>query len=431
MIRPEDEERALKAPDQGGLPAPFVAMAEALRANAEALNRLDRSQQRIVESIEKSERAQQVVASTRALNETFRGLSEIQRGLLDSLANRGKGGGGASPLLLVLAALLSGLLCVLVYDRWISERTVPIERLAEARADGDALRARIEEMKTAASASDARERDLAKRIASQEDALTAAGKGATESADKIDALKAELKEKDARVEQFLAVKAQADLAGALQIQNAGLEREARDLKEKVEALERERANALEVFGEKLLDLRGADPQAIKAIAERMGIYQEPAARPPPGVVTLSRSGERLLVNEVNRLLPDDGEESYDLVHVGSVADGRKLSDVSLTRTKNRMIVNSLMAKEMTIRVDPEADTVELRLKDGEITNPVRPGDRIPIPAEGHSIFLRGAGVKEWLRREGDRVALDAGEVTWPLESAVGAPRAPLTSPAGR
>ena len=79
-----------------------------------------------------------------------------------------------------------------------------------------------------------------------------------------------------------------------------------------------------------------------------------------------------------------------------------------------MLVNSITCKELTIHVDPEGDTVELRLKDGAITNPTRGSERIPIGPDGHSVFLRGAGVKEWLRREADRVAVDAkGQVTWP------------------
>jgi hypothetical protein len=425
MIRPDDDDRALKAPEPlGGLPAPLQAMADALRANAEALQKLDRSQQRIAESIEKSERAQQVVASTRALNDTFKGLSEIQRGLLDTLVKAGRGGRGASPLLILLAAILSGLLSILVYDRWISERTVPNSRLAEARAEADGLRARIEEMKTQASAADARDQEAERGLKERDEALAAAGRGAAEAAAKTEKLERELREKETRLEQFLAVKAQADLAGALQIQNAGLEREVRDLKERIMGLEKERANALEVFGEKLLDIRGVDPAELKALASRMGLYEEPAARPPPGVVTLSRSLERLPVQQVNRLLPDAIEESYDLVRAGALVEGRRLSDVTLTRTRRGMVVNALSAKEMEIHVDPESDTIELRLKEGEITSPERPGERIPIPADGHSIFLAGAGVKEWLRREGDRVAVESGAVTWPGERGSPAPRAP-------
>jgi hypothetical protein len=238
MIRPDEtrEERGLTAPEPPNmgpgpnLPAPpIAAMAEALRANAEALHRLDKSQQRIVESIEKSERGQQIVASTRALNDTFRGLSEIQRGLLDAVLKKNQGGGGGSPLLLALAAVLSGLLCVLVYDRWVSERNVPVERYEAARAEIERLRAAGEDWKGQEAAAGARERDLAKQLNGKDEALAAASRGAEESAGKIADLQGELREKEARLEQFLAVKAQADLAGALQIQNAGLEREVRDL----------------------------------------------------------------------------------------------------------------------------------------------------------------------------------------------------------
>lgn len=417
MIRPDDtagEERGLKAPDPQSLPVPLAAMAEALRANAEALHRLDQSQRRIAESIEKSERAQQVVASTRTLNDTFRGLSEIQRGLLDALVKTNRGGGGGSPLLLALAAILSGLLCVLVYDRWASDRTVPKERYEGARAENDTLRGKIEDLRTEGAAGAKREQEAERRLSGKDEVLAAAARSAEETASRIQALERDLREKEERLEQFLAVKAQADLAGALQIQNQGLEREVRDLKERILGLERERANALEVFGDKLLELGGSvDPEEIRAVAKQLGVYEEPAAPPQLGVVSLSRSAERLLVGQVNRLLPD-GEESYDLVHATAIAGGCRLTDVTLTRNRNRLLVNSITCKEMAIHVDPLSGTVELRLKDGVITSTARPGERIPIGPDGHSVFLRDAGVKEWLRREADRVAVDGkGQVTWP------------------
>jgi len=417
MIRPDDathDERGLKAPDGPQLPVPLAAMAEALRANAEALHRLDESQRRIAESIEKGERAQQVVTSTRTLNDTFRGLSEIQRGLLDALVKGKRGGGGGSALLLALAAVLSGLLCVLVYDRWVSDRTVPKERYEDARRESDRLRATIEDLKGQGAAGVARERESERKLGDRDEALAAAGRASEEATRKVRDLERDLREKEARLEQFLAVKAQADLAGALQIQNQGLEREVRDLKERIAGLERERANSLEVFGDKLGDLAGGvDPEELKKVAKQLGVYEDPAPPPQPGVVTLSRSAERLLVGQLNRLLPD-GDESYDVVRAAAIVQGKKLGDVTLTRNKNRLVVNSITCKEMAVRVDPESDTVELLLRDGVISNPSRPGEKIPIGPDGHSVFLRDAGVKEWLRREGDRVAVDdKGEVTWP------------------
>jgi hypothetical protein len=416
MIQPEEspvEERALQPrPEPTSMPAPLAAMAEALRANAEALRRLDASQHRIAETIERSDRAQEVVASTRALNETFRGLSEIQRGLLDAVVKTRRGAG--SPLLFVFAALLAAILSVLLYDRWVASRTVPIRRFEEARAEAATLREGVEELKDRLAAGAAQEREGRERLAERDEALAAAAGRAEEQAGKMRDLERELREKEARLDQFLAVKAQADLAGALQIQNAGLEREIRDLREKVSGLERERANALEVFGDKLMDLRGVDPEELKAVARGMGIYAGDAPAPVPGSVTLSRSGERLLTGQVNRLLPD-AEESYDIVHVAAVDGGSRLVDVTLTRNRDRQLVHTLKCKEMVVHVDPEADTVELRLRDGVITNPARPGEEIPIAAEGHSVFLPAAGVKEWLRREEGRVEVGPeGRVSWKI-----------------
>jgi hypothetical protein len=287
----------------------------------------------------------------------------------------------------------------------MTSRTVPVDRYEEARAESASLRATIEDLKGRIATGGEQARAYETRLGQKEDALAAAARKAEALGARISALELDLKEKETRLEQFLAVKSQADLAGALQIQNAGLEREVRDLREKVLALERERANALEVFGDKLMEMKGVDPAELKEVARKMGVYEDPSPPAKAGEVTLSRSGERLLVGQLNRLLPD-ADESYDLVHVGGVADGNRLLDVTLTRNRNRFLVNSLTCKELVVVVDPEADTVELRLKDGVITNAARPGEEIPVSPDGHSIFLAQAGVREWLRREGDRVAVD-------------------------
>ena len=145
-------------------------------------------------------------------------------------------------------------------------------------------------------AADARDREAAKRLAERDDAITAAGQASVESAAKVEKLERELREKETRLEQFLAVKAQADLAGALQIQNAGLERENRDLKERIEGLERERANALEVFGEKLMEGMVPSCGAASTVHCSAGTpgLPAPSRDPAPTVPTRDRGMSRLL-----------------------------------------------------------------------------------------------------------------------------------------
>ena len=70
--------------------------------NAEALHKIDSSQRQMADSLRKSDKVTQVVTSTKALNETFRGLGEIQRGLLETLVKDRNGRGGTSPIAFVV-----------------------------------------------------------------------------------------------------------------------------------------------------------------------------------------------------------------------------------------------------------------------------------------------------------------------------------------
>jgi len=408
------EERTLQTrPDPQSMPAPLAAMAEALRANAEALKRLDSSQRRIAETIERSDRSQQVVTSTRALNETFRGLSEIQRGLLDTLVRTRSRGGGGSPLLLLAVALLAGLLSVLLYDKWLSDRVVPVQRFEEARADLEKLHDEADGLRADLRQAGDRDRARDSEAAAQAASLKEAERLRADQDEKLEQLRRELETKNARLEQFLAVKAQADLSGALQVRNTALEQEVRELQGRIRELEEERRNTLSTFGEKLMDLRGVDPETIRDIARKMDLYKDPEAPPRPGgPAILTRTGKRLLLSQVNLLLPD-GEEAYELLDAASLADGCTLRDVTLARHRNNRLVSTLVCKEMVILVDPGRDTVELRLTDGYLTNTGRPDEKIPIPAEGHSLFLTGAGLKDWLRRFSDQVTVgEGGRLTW-------------------
>ncbi|MHC4547441.1 MAG: hypothetical protein ACYTEZ_01580 [Planctomycetota bacterium] len=408
---PPPDDRSLMDPSERNLPPPLAALAEAMRVNAEALRRIDATQRRMAETIERSDKSQQVIASTRALNATFRGLSEIQRGLLDAVVRRGGGGRTVlTPLIVLAVAIFAGLVSVLLYQQWAADRTVSRAVYEEARREGEGL---------------ARQnRDLGARLASQErdagqrreaferdrERLQSTG---TELERRIEALEGELETKSARLESYLAVKAQADLAGALQIRNMSLEREVRDLQERLAGLRRERESLYGYFGDKLLDLRDGDPEAVKAMARKLGVYRDPAPPPAPdGPIHLAGSSKRLLVRQLNRLFPD-AEEAYDVIDVGAISDGWRLQDVTLTRSRRGRLVNSFRCKELTIVVDVEQDTVEVLLKEGYMTNTGRPSEQIPLGRDGHSIFLPEAGVKAWLSRVSAHVAVgEKGRLTW-------------------
>lgn len=393
-------------------------MAEALRANAEALRRVDANQRKIADTLERSDKASQMVTSTRALNETFRGLSEIQRGLLEAVL-RGRGGGRAGFLLGVAAALLlGGLVGFLLAERRLEERMVPTGVLEAERRRADALAGERTDLLARLRAAEERAGNLEERIEEARQATREEAARADAQAERVRRLESDLESKQASLEQFVAVKAQADLAARLQLERVALDREIRDLREKVQRSEGEEARLLKFFGDRMLE-DGRNPEEIKALARQLGILKgDPAPAPPPdpaaadGPVVLLGGRKRLLLDQLNHLLPD-ADEAYDLHQVAAVDRGSRFQDVVLTRHDRGLLVSTLRAKEMTLAVDPERDTVEIRLFQGAIVPSRGSGGEIPFGEEGHSIFLRDAGVKGWLARAGRHFELSPeGLLTW-------------------
>ncbi len=392
---------AMPATDGDVLPAPLAAMAEALRANAEALGRVDDGQRRLADTIERTDNAAQVVTSTRALNETFRGLSEIQRGLLDALvkSRRESGGSGVIILGIVAAALVGALLGALAWDHF------------SPRDDGQA-RAELNRLKTDAERQDREIADRNARIREaerQDRSLRAELKGRDEelaaAARTRDGLKEQNRELEgnaannrAKLENFVHYKHQADRAGELSQTNLILGQKNRQLREQVNHLEKEREKLYGWMGDKLLEMKGGDPEAIMRAAQAKGILKKPKPKPEPGgPVALNSSRERLVKGAINRLLPDS-EESLQVVKIGAITNGSSFRDVIVARYRVGRMVGQIVCEEMTIHLDPGSGTIELRCLRGQIVNSGRKGGQIPIGDSGHSEFLESEGIKNWLRR---------------------------------
>ena len=106
----QEAEHALASTSTGN--APLREIATAFRMNAEALHTLKQMQGDLADSVKRGDRSQLVVQSTKALNETFRNLSAVQRELLSRLdATRAENAPARSP---VVPLLLLGLLVVLL-----------------------------------------------------------------------------------------------------------------------------------------------------------------------------------------------------------------------------------------------------------------------------------------------------------------------------
>ena len=147
------------------------------------------------------------------------------------------------------------------------------------------------------------------------------------------------------------------------------------------------------------------------IAEKMGVYKEPEPPKPDGPLVFSDRMRRVITQQFNRLLPDT-EESYPLLRVGSVEKGSTFHDVTFAVYRMGRLVKSLEAKQMTVSVDRDRDTIELRLYEGSIANSSNRREKIPIGEDGHSIFLRDVGVKAWLARSRSFFVDENGMLTW-------------------
>ncbi|MCZ6573723.1 MAG: hypothetical protein ACE10D_03195 [Planctomycetota bacterium] len=407
----DPESKSLRRAEDDSPVLAAAAFAEAFRLQAEALNRLDRTQRKIVDTLERSEKAQNLVASTRALNETFRGLSRIQRGLLDAvLSDKGRGRG--MPLVLVAALALSlvlGFLLVQKKDGAEPARLVQVEReLTDARAEQQRLRGMEEETRKRAAKL---EGELRGDLATAREGLAAYGASEKRTETEMQRLRDKASEADGLLQNFLTVKARAERAAEFEVTNIDLRQRLTNAQRRIRTLEEGQARLAGMVAEERIAARSPADAVLEA-ARKKGLIKR-ASAPAPGPQELKGREKRNLRRRVNRLLQAaSGKEAYELLQVGGV-DGGKLLDVSVGRYEGARMLNSLQAKEMEIFVDLEAQTVELLLRRGQMLSVARPGSPLALPAGGHSIFLTGVGVRRWLESVAQSVErAPDGRLTW-------------------
>ncbi|MGQ0614577.1 MAG: hypothetical protein ACT4PV_12650 [Planctomycetaceae bacterium] len=419
LDRPE-EEAALSAPggdSARGVGAPLAAMAQAFRAQAEAIERIQSTQRQIADTLERSEKATGVIASTRALNETFRGLTEVQRGLLDAVVKeRGRGGRGL-PWAFGVIALLALLLGALLFERMGSSAQVPVEVLREAQARNEELGAEAERARARAAAGEAKEAELLTRTERAERAAADEARRAEAFAKEVESLQGRVRERAVELEEFLRMKAEAERASQLELEVIGLQQRVQAAEARAERSEKEREAMAALALRDRLDQR-SPADALLQEARDKGLLTDAPPAPPSGVVELGPSDRRLLRQRLNRLLQQaEAPESHDVIDIGAIQDGTRLLGVKLGAYDGPRLLHAIEAKELEVWVDPAKDTVELRLFDGWFSSVARPEEKIPFPDGRHSIFLRGAGVKAWLEVMVRSVAVSAdGRLTWKTAS---------------
>ncbi|MGH7162875.1 MAG: hypothetical protein ACREID_05270, partial [Planctomycetota bacterium] len=405
---------SVQEPAERGVAAPFALMVDALRAHAEALQRIDVTQRRLVDSLERQDRSSNVVASTRALNETFKGLGEIQRGLLDAVV-KDSGRGKGLPFAFVAIALLAGLLAFVLFERWTGDRTVGRDLFEEARKRGDELAAAVERSSARETELVEERRGLAARVADLE-------RAAVEAAGELRKLREEnaslAKQADAsaqNLENYLQVKDRADRAGVLELEVADLQRRVRDAEQRWERAERERERlATLLLDDRLENRNSLEAEKILEAARAKGVLP---ADPPPaaeGEIPMVGGSKRALLRRINRLLQRGrGTEVYEALEVGAIRDGTRLLSVKLGRYDGSRLLDSIEGNELEIVVDVAADTAELRFSGGHFAGVGRPGEKVPFPDGKHAVLLKEAGVKEWLAQVGAGVSVGLdGRLTW-------------------
>jgi len=388
------EERALRrldTPREPGPGATFHAMAEALRANAEALHQIDSSQKKMADTIRKTDR--------------FRGLSEIQRGLLDALVRERTRKVASGPWPYLSLVLLLALLTVLAWQQYTADSRIPREMYEQARRDADTLRGRSAALDSQVVEMRERGRETGRELETLRERSQA-------SATELVKTKGELGRHKAQVTQYLKVKDQADAAAGVLLANEQLQRANVDLRRQLERMRAENERVWERLTNATLEGKLGDPEAIINEAKKRNVIPDTpkpdlnATRSTRELTRIRRSLKRLFEGAA-------GAEGYELLRFKGVGEDGLLTEVEVGRYEKHQTVASIRAKTLEIRLDEKGDRVELRFADGYMVNQSRPQEKIALDPEGHSVFLKGVGVAGWLKYVDAAVLLGPeGQLIW-------------------
>ncbi len=364
--------------------APLKDLAEAFRQNAETLKNLTESQSRLSRKIDKSDRSEAVMQSTKALNDTFRGVQRTQERLLGRLDEEKK-----RPLrtfivvVVVCVALVGGSLWIL-FD-WLDRRDLRAGREQRGTLT-DIVTAHTEKVEDLQEGLRRAKTDLDRQTAVAERAaehtLDLSGQ-VTELEEIVNGLRSDQQRLTREAMQV------PDLQGSISRLTGELEEAGRLLEEErrrraeLEAEVAELEGRLEAMARRAMASGPAatgsapTPEVPAAVAPEPAAplrvtpaEAAPAAEPgtsiPPGASTHPGALSRI-ASVLNRLLSEaGGEESYEFTKIGG-ARGRMIYDVEVTNfDASGQEVKRIQAGEARIVVDVPQRSVELRFKKGFI-----------------------------------------------------------------
>jgi hypothetical protein len=370
---------------------PLAALAAAFQANAEALRRSHEVQADLHRALERADRSDVMIQQTGALNDTFRGLTNIQRSLaqrIDASEQEARSGRMFLPVLVLASLAIVGAVVWMVVqyvERWRAQAVGNADvatRLSEQYEKGVA-----QGRADAAAAFEPERRAIEGRAKTSDDALAAARKerdersaAATAALGELAALRAELS--TARADP-LKVRALEDEASRVRAESAQREVD-------VKRLERENAD----LRRDLADLRRrAGEEGIVRNAGRDAPPESPLPADDSAPARDRASVDRAR-GAVNALLKAgaSGRSDYLQVLSASAVGRSRLLDVQVARYgPTGRLVNTIRAKEMTVVADRARRVVELQFAEGAID---RGGTEVPFPSYASTV-AEGDSYVDW------------------------------------
>ncbi|HGY92554.1 MAG TPA: hypothetical protein ENK43_15410 [Planctomycetes bacterium] len=392
--------------DPAILAGPLTDLARSFALQAEVLKQVHQSQQDMKEALGKDDKSQMVVNSTRALNDTFKGVRKVQQELLDELRTKDASKRWAPLIWGGLALILAGL-------GWWGWRAVERGRDEDRRL----LDAKIERgltgvvvrnetiLKEQLTAALRRGERLEEELRGAQEELARLGADLREKTASVARLESALAE--ARERERAATAARDDLKHKLALAKESKLQLAHELdlaRKETNRLREQVIDKIRTPGAEWIEDATQGKELPVVTAKNAAAGPSPAKESPvaqPAKPKAPPAGETArTVSHLNRLLSHHrGDEIYAVKSVRTVLPNR-LEGVVLTESlKGKGVVRRIEAEKLTIAVDPRGDLVELEFKDGQVRSRTSQGilgSPTPFYRGRFRLTLEPTNGKDWL-----------------------------------
>ncbi len=390
--------------DAAVLAGPLTDLARSFALQAEVLKQVHQSQQDMKEALGKDDKSQMVVNSTRALNDTFKGVRKVQQELLDELRTKDASMRWAPLVWGGLALILAGFgwwgwravergrdedrrLLEAKIERGVTGVVARNEKILEDRlAESERRRETLEEELRGAREELARLTGELQRksatLAGLESAIEEATERERSAVEARDALQREL---------ALAKESKLQLAQALDLAR----KETNRLREEV-------IDKIRTPGAEWIEnaTKGRELPVVTVEGTPSSSTVEGAPVPPKQPKPSPSGDSSRTLSHLNRLLSHHrGDEIYAVKSVQSVLPDRLVGVVLTESLEGKGVVRRIEADKLTIAVDPRGDLVELEFKDGQVRSRTSQGilgSPTPFYRGRFRLTLEPTNGKDWL-----------------------------------